>query len=78
LTKSWTALQSDVRLVKYLEENEPAMSALVESRKSGNELATTLAEIWPGGAKEREELANAVSTVMWLGKRTQTLCDHCP
>ena len=61
------------RLVKYLEENEPALSALVESRKSRHELAATLAEIWPGGAKEHEELANAVVTVMWLGKRAQEI-----
>jgi hypothetical protein len=61
------------RLVKYLEENEPALSALVESRKSGHELAATLAEIWPGGAKEHEELASAVITVMWLGKRAQEI-----
>jgi hypothetical protein len=61
------------RLVKYLEENEPALSALVESRKSRHELAATLAEIWPGGSKEHEELANAVITVMWLGKRAQEI-----
>lgn len=61
------------RLVKYLEENEPQMMALVESRKSEHVLASTLAEIWPGNAKEHEELANAVMTVMWLGKRAQEI-----
>jgi hypothetical protein len=61
------------RLVKYLEENEPQMMALVESRKSEHAHASTLAEIWPGNAKEHEELANAVMTVMWLGKRAQEI-----
>ena len=61
------------RLVKYLEENEPQLTALVESRSSKHELASTLAEIWPGNAKEHEELADAVMTVMWLGKRAQEI-----
>lgn len=62
------------RLVKYLEENEPALSALVESRESQHgELAATIAEIWPGGTKEHAELANAVITVMWLGKKAQEI-----
>ena len=61
------------RLVKYLEENEPQMMALVESRKSEHALASTLAEIWPGNAKEHEGLANAVMTVMWLGRRAQEI-----
>lgn len=61
------------RLVKYLEENGPALSALVESRKSEHELSSTLSEMWPGGAKEHEELADAIITAVWLGKRAQEI-----
>jgi hypothetical protein len=61
------------RLAKYLEENGPSLFELVEQRKSGHELAKVLAEIRPGDPKEHGELAGAVITAMWLGKRAQEI-----
>ncbi|HVX02282.1 MAG TPA: hypothetical protein VHA09_03945 [Nitrososphaera sp.] len=59
------------RLVKFLEENDP--EAL--PRK---ELVLKLHEIWPGDndenglpTRDHEELASAISSALWLGRRAQ-------
>lgn len=57
------------RLVKFLEENDP--EAL--PRK---ELVQKLHEIWPGNddsspTRDHEELASAVASALWLGRRAQ-------
>lgn len=63
------------RLVKYLEESDP--EAL--PRK---ELAQKLHEIWPSAtagdssgspSREHEELAAAVASALWLGRRAQQI-----
>jgi hypothetical protein len=63
------------RLVKYLEESDP--EALPR-----NELVGTLHEIWPstaagddssGPSRVHEELAAAVASALWLGRRAQQI-----
>jgi hypothetical protein len=60
------------RLVKYLEEN----NSEVLSRK---ELVQKLCEIWPSGdnssapARDHEDLAAAVASALWLGRRAQQI-----
>lgn len=59
------------RLVKYLEENGPALGAPTEDHA---ELAEKLAEIWPGDGKVEKEhhaLASAVIASLWLGRQAQ-------
>ncbi len=60
------------RLVKYLEENWPA----IESEGKNEELAAKLAEIWPSGGevtKDHGELASAVASALRLGRRAQEI-----
>ena len=63
------------RLVKYLEENGPALAETV--KEEHGELAGKLAEIWPGDdgsgrvEKEHHALANAVIAALWLGRQAQ-------
>jgi hypothetical protein len=62
------------RLVKYLEENGPALVASV--REDHAELAEKLAEIWPGDGGSRVEeshfaLAGAIVAALWLGRQAQ-------
>ncbi|MGI0018994.1 MAG: hypothetical protein ACREAY_00830 [Nitrososphaera sp.] len=60
------------RLVKYLEENGPALAASVKEDHA--ELAEKLAEIWPGGGKVEKghfALAGAVVAALWLGRQAQ-------
>lgn len=61
------------RLVKFLEENDPETLP----RK---ELVQKLHEIWPGSddneslpTKDHEELASAISSALWLGRRAQQI-----
>jgi hypothetical protein len=65
------------RLVKYLEENWPAIMASVDAgRGEYGELAVKLAEIWPGGdapTKDPLQLASAVAMSLRLGRRTQEI-----
>jgi hypothetical protein len=62
------------RLVKYLEENQLLLFDLVDARKDTHlELAEKLSEIRPGDAKDSAELANAVLTALWLGRRAQVI-----
>ncbi|MEM2139493.1 MAG: hypothetical protein QXJ74_04630 [Nitrososphaera sp.] len=62
------------RLVKYLEENQLSLFETVDARKETHrELAEKLAEVRPGGEKDNAELANAVMTAMWLGRRAQAI-----
>ncbi len=62
------------RLVKYLEENQLSLFDLVNERKDTHqELAEKLSEIRPGDVKDSAELANAVITAMWLGRRAQVI-----
>jgi hypothetical protein len=65
------------RLVKYLEENWPAITASVDAgRGEYGELAAKLAEIWPeGGAATRDhlQLAGAVAMSLRLGRRAQEI-----
>lgn len=62
------------RLVKYLEENQQSLFEIIEARKEKHsELAEKLAEIRPGDAKDNAELANAVITALWLGRRAQVI-----
>lgn len=63
------------RLVKYLEENGPALAASV--REDHAELAEKLAEIWPGDGssskveKDHFALAGAIVAALWLGRQAQ-------
>lgn len=73
------------RLAKYLEENNDFESLL----KNQGELAQKLCEIWPTSAsstssseidnnsnnlsREHKELAAAVASAMWLGRRAQMI-----
>ena len=62
------------RLVKYLEENQLSLFDAVDARKeTHSELAEKLAEIRPGDQKDSAELANAVVTALWLGRRAQVI-----
>lgn len=65
------------RLVKYLEENWPAIDASIDTRTTEQgELAAKLAEIWPAAGavtKDHVELAAAVASVLWLGRRAQEI-----
>lgn len=62
------------RLVKYLEENQQLLFDIVDARKETHaELAEKLAEVRPGDAKDNAELANAVMTALWLGRRAQQI-----
>jgi hypothetical protein len=62
------------RLVKYLEENQLSLIENVDARADTDpELAERLSEIRPGGAKDSAELANAVLTALWLGRRAQVM-----
>ncbi|HEX6562439.1 MAG TPA: hypothetical protein VF016_10490 [Nitrososphaera sp.] len=57
------------RLVKYLEESDP-------ESLSKTELVQKLYEIWPGGespSRIHEELAAAVASALWLGRRAQEI-----
>jgi hypothetical protein len=59
------------RLVKYLEENWPAMEA-----GGYDGLAEKLAEIWPpdgGATKDHQVLAAAVAAAFRLGRRAQEI-----
>ncbi|MEO9295188.1 MAG: hypothetical protein ABI347_06280 [Nitrososphaera sp.] len=60
------------RLVKYLEENWPA----IEAKGDYDGLAEKLAEIWPSEgavAKDHKELAAAVAAALRLGRRAQEI-----
>lgn len=60
------------RLVKYLEENWPA----IESGGKNDELAIKLGEIWPSNGevtKDHRELANTVASALRLGRRAQEI-----
>lgn len=60
------------RLVKYLEENGPALAESV--REDHEELAGKLAEIWPGDGKVEKghfALAGAIVAALWLGRQAQ-------
>lgn len=62
------------RLVKYLEENQQSLFDTVEMRKdTQEELAEKLCEVRPGDQKDNAELANAVMTALWLGRRAQQI-----
>lgn len=62
------------RLVKYLEESQMSLFEIVDVRKETHEeLAEKLAEIRPGDAKDNAELANAIITALWLGRRAQEI-----
>lgn len=62
------------RLVKYLEENQTTLFETVDSRNETHaELAEKLAEVRPGAQKDNAELANAVLTALWLGRRAQQI-----
>lgn len=65
------------RLVKYLEENWPAITASIDAAGGDyNELAKKLAEIWPEGAavtRDHVQLAGAVAASLWLGRRAQEI-----
>lgn len=57
------------RLVKYLEESDP-------ESLSKTELVQKLHEVWPGGespSRIHEELAAAVASALWLGRRAQMI-----
>ena len=60
------------RLVKYLEENWPA----IESKSKNEELAAKLAEIWPSDGPitpDHRELAGVVASALKLGRRAQEI-----
>ena len=60
------------RLIKYLEENWPA----IEAQGDHGKLAEKLAEMWPSdGAvtKDHQELAGAVASALRLGRRAQEI-----
>ncbi len=62
------------RLVKYLEENAKEITDLDSAQRVGKirDMAEKLAEIRPEGSdKERQELAIAIMSAMWLGYRAQ-------
>jgi hypothetical protein len=63
------------RLVKYLEENGPALAGSIKKEDEDHaELAEKLAEIWPGDGKVEEghfALAGAVVAALWLGRQAQ-------
>lgn len=47
---------------------------MVDARKQTNtELAEKLAEVRPSDQKDNAELANAVMTALWLGRRAQQI-----
>ncbi|AIC16481.1 hypothetical protein [Nitrososphaera viennensis] len=59
------------RLVKYLEESDPEFLS-----KNRQELVQKLHEIWPGDespSREHEELAAAIASALWLGRRAQQI-----
>ena len=65
------------RLVKYLEENGPALAGSIKKEDEDHaELAEKLAEIWPGDGGSRVEeshfaLAGAIVAALWLGRQAQ-------
>lgn len=62
------------RLVKYMEENQQSLFDAVDMRKdTRQELAKKLSEVRPGDQKDNAELANAVMTALWLGRRAQQI-----
>ena len=62
------------RLVKYLEENQLLLFEIMDARKQTNtELAEKVAEVRPGDQKDNAELANAIMTALWLGRRAQQI-----
>lgn len=62
------------RLVKFIEENQLSLIKKVDSRSDTHlGLAEKLAEVRPGNAKDNAELANAITTALWLGRRAQMI-----
>jgi hypothetical protein len=62
------------RLVKYLEENQLSLFEMLDARKRINtELVEKVSEVRPGDQKDNAELANAIMTALWLGRRAQQI-----